>query len=231
MRPVYRFIVVLALLYLAYVILRQAAPVMQEGEGLSDAARVIGWFIAAVILAGVAGVVLAVTVVPAIGERVGAFFYSPDEEMEPDPHGPAVSLYAQGDYEGAIEAYRELLEKQPDDLQCASEIARIYAEKLEDPAKAAECLEDALEVDHGQDETAHLAFRLVDLYENDLDDHPRAVALLNQVIDTMPDTRHSANARHRLKVLGEKMQAPQESEEAPAPEPEEDDSTDSKKET
>lgn len=203
MRPVFKYLIILGLVWLAFVTFWHVASVLQEGEGVEAVGSVIGPFLLAVVLAVVAAVFLALTVVPAIGQRIGSYFYNPDEEIEPDPHSPAIAKYAQGDYEGAIREYERLLESVPDDLQAASEIARIAGERLGDYPRAAACLEKALEVEHGQEETAHLAFRLVDLYEKHLDDHPRAVALLEQIIETMPETRHSANARHRLKEIGE----------------------------
>ena len=45
-------------------------------------------------------------------------------------------------------------------------------------------------------------FRLAELYEEVKDDTPQSVSILEQVVELFPETRHSANATHRLRELG-----------------------------
>jgi TolA-binding protein len=49
---------------------------------------------------------------------------------------------------------------------------------------------------------AFLMFRLSEIYEEDFQDHDTAGAILSQIIELFPDTRHSANARTKTRQWG-----------------------------
>ena len=51
-----------------------------------DGTRIMVLFLGIVLIAVVIGTTVAITVVPAIGESVGSFFYNPDEKIEKDSH-------------------------------------------------------------------------------------------------------------------------------------------------
>jgi TolA-binding protein len=51
-------------------------------------------------------------------------------------------------------------------------------------------------------DAAYLLFRLAELYEQDRHDRTTAAAIMQQVISEFPETRHSANARHKLHEWG-----------------------------
>jgi TolA-binding protein len=51
-------------------------------------------------------------------------------------------------------------------------------------------------------DAAFFMFRLAELHEEDKQDLATATGILQQVVDTFPDTRHAANATHRLRELG-----------------------------
>lgn len=111
----------------------------------------------------------------------------------------AVAKMAQGDYEGAIEEYEEMLRNEPDKPFPIGEMARIYAEKLKDPQKALAVLQKHLN-SHAwpEDDSAFLMFRMVDIQVEALGDLEGARERLQQIIGAFPNTRHSANAHHKM---------------------------------
>lgn len=197
MRIVGRIIIVLALGWVAFVLFTQAQHQQQLGEEADHTITMM--LFAGVILVGcVAGAVVALSLIPAIGDAVGHFFYAPNERVAQDPHAAAVAKVAQGDYEGAVEAYLAVWEKDPADTLAASEAARIYCERLGRPEAAAELLEGAVKEELPAEEGAFLASRLVDVYWGYQHDAIRAREVLIQIAESLPDTRHAANAQHRI---------------------------------
>ena len=84
-------------------------------------------------------------------------------------------------------------------------MAKIQCEHLENPAGAAETLEEALKKEWPPESAAFLSSRLVDVYWKYQHDAPSARALLMQIIEAMPETRHSANAMHRLQEIDKQL--------------------------
>lgn len=152
------------------------------------------------ILVGVGGGLWAVKVfIPWLGEALGTFFYSSGEEVRLDESMRAAAKVAQGDYEGAIEEYEKLVRERPEDPHPVAEIAKIHSERLHDHATAIEVLSRHLQSrDWPVDDAAFLMFRLADIHTQKLQDYDAARAVLEQVISNFPNTRHSANAHHRL---------------------------------
>ncbi len=157
----------------------------------------------AVILLGAGiAIIFALTVVPFFAERAAGLVYGPTEKLEKGPHADALSRAAQGDYEGAIAAYeRVLADKDPEDTLALSEIAHLYADKLGDPQAAVDRLTAALERDWEPDKAAFLTFRLADLYWKNLAQFEPARLLLEQILERMPGSTHSANAMHRIREI------------------------------
>ena len=179
------------------------AEKQQEG-GLGDAGRVL--FRLAVCL--VVGIYMAVMFLayglPAIVQRATTEMYGSGAEAEIDPMHDARSLFAQGDYEGAIEAYRGVAQEHPDDRFPWMEMAKIQTDNLEDPDAAIVTLREGLEAQEWTvNNAAFFLFRIADLYEKQKEDLESTAQLLQQIVDLFPGTRHSANATHRLRELGE----------------------------
>ena len=115
----------------------------------------------------------------------------------------ARAFVAQGEYEGAIAAYRAVTLAQPENRFPWVEIAKIQHDNLEDPDASIATLRAALESREWRvNDTAFFMFRLAELYEEVKDDTPQSVSILEQVVELFPETRHSANATHRLRELG-----------------------------
>jgi tetratricopeptide (TPR) repeat protein len=153
--------------------------------------------------AGLVGIVFATQILPLLANRVSEAVLASNEEVEPDPFHLARVLMAQGEWEGAIEAFKAGAEKNPGDRMPWVEIARIQRQNLENPSAALATLRQAIESnDWEQDDVAFLMFRLVEIYEEDFQDHNNASAVLTQVMELFPETRHSANARTKLHQMG-----------------------------
>src|SRR5438093_10135262 len=107
----------------------------------SDPTKTVLYF-GGVVLVGLAiGGIVATSLVPAIGDWVGSYFFSPDVEAEKDPHAKAMGLVARGDFEGAVEEYRAMFKENPEDTLALMEAARLDSEKLGRPQEAAALIE------------------------------------------------------------------------------------------
>jgi tetratricopeptide (TPR) repeat protein len=194
-----RPLLILGLAYVAFVLFHEAR-IAQKNPDI-DPSKIVTLFIGTVLVGGAAAIVVATMVMPRIGDAVGNFFFSPNEQIEKDPHSAAQAALARGDYSEAITEYEQIVENDPSDTLSYSELAKIYCENLDDVPGAAEVLEEALQREWPPDDAAFLTSRLVDVYWRYQHDASAARALLLQIIETMPGTRHSANAEHRLREI------------------------------
>jgi len=168
-----------------------------EGE------RTLNGVLLAVLSAGLIGTFFVLQILPAFVQRATHAVYDSGEMVEKDVMHDARSLLAQGEYEGAIAAFRTAADLEPTNRLPWVEIAKIYKDHLEQPAAAVETLRLALENHEWPvNDAAYLLFRLAELYDECLADRNSAVAIMQQVIDQFPSTRHSANARHKLGEWG-----------------------------
>lgn len=149
----------------------------------------------------------AMFLLPAVGEWIGNLFYSAPEEVEPDKYGEAASKLAQGDYEGAIKTYRAVAKDDPNTRFPHVEIAKIQVEQLHDAGAAIQTIQTALDSkEWPENDTAFYMFRLAELYQQEFGDEETAKGFLNRVMETFPETRHSANARHKLNEIEQAAQ-------------------------
>ena len=174
-----------------------------EPRGISSGAKILVGIVLILLLGTYAAIFFGVFVLPKAVHRFTHMFYGSAEEVEADPMHDARAFYAQGDYEAAIAAYRAVALAQPENRFPWVEIAKIQHENLEDLDASIETLRTALESHEWRvNDTAFFMFRLAELYENEKDDKPQSVSILQQVVELFPETRHSANATHRLRELG-----------------------------
>ena len=83
------------------------------------------------------------------------------------------------------------------------EISKIQRDYHKDPHAAIATLREAVEGQEWQvNDAAYLMFRLAEVYDESLGDRTSAAAIMQQVADQFPETRHSANARHKLHEWG-----------------------------
>ncbi len=178
---------------------------VEMGKEEADMGKVVGYFCGVVLIGVTSGILFVVMVMPMLGDVLGNLFFQPNEQIEKNPHADALGAVARGEYAEAVEEYRKVVENDPTDTLAYSEIAKISCEHLDDPAGAAETLETALQQEWPPDDAAFLSARLVDVYWNHQHDARSARAMLLQIIEAMPGTRHSANAQHKLKEIEEQI--------------------------
>jgi len=141
-------------------------------------------------------------VMPAIGDKIGEFFYSAPEKVEEDPYAKAAATLSRGDYDEALKAYRSLSKENPRDRFPVVEISKILMHKKSNVDDAISTLQEAL--DRGgwrENDEAFFLFRLSDIYREEKEDKEKAREYLMTTIERFPDTRHSANATHKLHEL------------------------------
>lgn len=160
-----------------------------------------------VIVVGLVGGILAVKFfIPWLGDAMGESIYSSGEQTEQDEMTKAAACIATGDYAGAIEHYEKMLEAKPDDPFPVAEIAKVHAERLHDPQAALRALEEHLQSKEWPvDDAAFIMFRIADVHLTHRHDFETARDMLEQIIGNFPNTRHSANAHHKMSEI-EQMQ-------------------------
>lgn len=181
----------------------EALPGVRAHRQQLEGERTFNGILLAFVSAGVVGIFFVVSVLPSIAHRFTHAVYDSAEMVETDPMHDARSLVAQGDYDGAIEAFKEASKADPMNRLPWVEIAKIQKDNLEMPQAAIDTLRTALESQEWQvNDAAYFLFRLAELYDEELQNRDAAVQILQQVCDEFPETRHSANARHKLHEWG-----------------------------
>lgn len=181
----------------------ELVPAQTEDEGLGDAARVLFRGLMFLVLGLYAAGMFVTYILPEIVNTATREMYGSGAEVEDDPLHDARALFAQGDYEGAIEVYRSVAKQTPDDRFPWVEIAKIQNTNLDDPDAAIATLREGLESkEWSVNNAAFFMFRIAELFEKEKEDRETAVQLLQQVVELFPETRHAANATHRLREMG-----------------------------
>jgi tetratricopeptide (TPR) repeat protein len=143
-------------------------------------------------------------VLPALSHKAAqSMFSDSNEKSEQDLLHGARALVAQGDYENAVAAYRKAIIKDPSNRLAWTDMAKLYADKLEQPRLAVASLREAYEEHEWKEEDAtFLLFRISERQLNDCEDQEAGAATLSEIIEKFPSTRHSANAMQQLRQLG-----------------------------
>ena len=141
---------------------------------------------------------------PSLADKVGAFFFSAPEKIQPDPLIKAAAKVSQGDYEGAIKAYQAIALEEPENRFPIFEIAKIQQDHLRDVDAAIKTFENSLEeTEWPENDAAAIMFRLQHIYLESKEDEEHAKAILENIMERFPETRHSANAHHRLNEINQ----------------------------
>lgn len=181
--------------------------VEHEIEG-KRAMRIFTGLLLTFLTAGIVGLVLVVYLLPLFAQKLTHAVYDSGELLEKDLMREAHSLLAQGEYELAIEAFKKVASEDPYNRLPWVEIAKVYRVNLHDPTTALSTLREALESkDWPVDDAAYLMFRIAELYDEDFDDRATATGIMHQVVEEFPETRHSANAAHKLREWEAEEQA------------------------
>lgn len=170
----------------------------EQKQGL-EGSKTFSGVMLAFISAGLIGVFFVFQILPSLAQRVTHAVYDSAEMMEHDVMHDARSLLAQGDYEGAITAFKKAADADPMNRLPWVEISKIYKDYLNDPDAAVQTIRHALERQAWEpNDAAYFLFRLAELYDSLQGDRASAVAIMQQVVEQFPNTRHSANASHKL---------------------------------
>lgn len=182
---------------------------MQSMEGQ----QTLNGILLAFLSAGLVGIVFVFEILPLIAHKVTHAVYDSAEMVERDVMHDARALFAQGEYEGAIVAFRKAADADPTNRFPWVEIAKIQKDNLHDPAAAIATLSEAVQCQEWQvEDAAFFLFRLVELYDESMSDRESATGILNQVVELFPETRHSANALHKLREWEQQAAAAAENE-------------------
>jgi tetratricopeptide (TPR) repeat protein len=174
-------------------------PDLQSELGSLEGQKTFNGILLTFLSAGLVGIVFVVYLLPFFAQRVTHAVYDSAEMVEKDVMHNARSLVAQGDYPGAIAAYHEAAEADPLNRLPWVEIAKIQKDHLHDSQAAIQTIRHALESHAWEvNDAAYFLFRLAELYDEVEGDRASAMAIMNQVVEQFPGTRHSANASHKL---------------------------------
>ena len=155
------------------------------------------------LLAGLyAGFMFVMYILPALTDKATNAVLSSNETTAREPIHKAQAAYARGEYIEAITLYRAIAMEEPDNRLPWVEIAKIQHDQLEDPEISMNTLRTALEEHHWPaDDTAFFMGRIADIQLNSMDDKEACIAILEQIVETFPESRYSASATHRLNEI------------------------------
>ncbi len=181
----------------------EKAPELKAEIASAEGTRVFNGILLAFLSAGLVGIVFVVELLPIFAQKLTHAVYDSGEEVEQDAFHDARVLMAQGEWEGAIAAFREAAESDPLNRMPYVEISKIQRFNLEDPEAAVTTLREAIEGQEWEEnDAAFLMFRLAETYDEGMKDRESAGLIMEQVMEQFPETRHSANARTKLHEWG-----------------------------
>jgi len=176
----------------------KGGKLQMEIDGITNE-RIFEGVLLAFLSAGLVGIFFVVQILPSIAHRFTHAIYDSAEMLDTDSMHDARSLLAQGDYHGAIAAFRVAAAADPLNRLPWVEITKIYKDKLGDAAGAVQTIRHAMESQKWEiNDAAYFLFRLAELYDEVVGDRASARAILQQGVEQFPGTRHAANASHKL---------------------------------
>ncbi len=181
----------------------EKVPELKTELNTMEGQRTFNGILLSFLSAGLVGIVFVTWLLPIFAHKLTHAVYDSSEEVEADPFHDARVMMAQGEWDGAIESFRIAAGQDPMNRMPWVEIAKIQKTNQEDPAAAVATLREAIEgQEWEQNDAAFLMFRLAEIYDDDIGDRDSAAAILSQVMEQFPETRHSANARSKLHEWG-----------------------------
>ena len=196
-----RWILIVRLLIaviLGFCLLRRAQSTVAHGDIAS------AFFIAA--LMAMYGIVLFLlfgfSFIGKVAERFGNFYEPPDSNFRIMPeYSVAEARVNKGKYQEAVDEYRKVIVAHPDDVYPHLRIADLALKHLNDVKLAELELQSALGKATGEDTTALAAGRLADVYQHTLHDVTRALDVMKQLREKIPDTKQAKLAEERITTL------------------------------
>lgn len=173
-------------------------------QGVENKGSPIMTFIFFVLSGILAGFLVVTYALPSFVQTASEEVFGSTEAVGENPLTKAQAMVAQGKWKEAINAYRDAASEDETNRLPWVEMAMLTREKLEDSRGAVGLLDEAIERGGWREnDEAFFIFRKIEILQDDLEEHDSAVNLLREVIEKFPQTRHSANAMHKLHELGE----------------------------
>ena len=157
----------------------------------------------ALLLAGLYfGFIFVVYILPGITDKATTAVLASNETGARDPMYKAQAAVARGEYIEAITLYRALAMAEPENRLPWVEIAKIQLDKLEDAETAINTLQTALEDNEWPaDDAAFFMSRIAEIRLDEFHDKETCMAILEQIVETFPNSQYSARATHRLNEI------------------------------
>ena len=150
----------------------------------------------------VAFFIIGIPLIRKISEHTFSFYSPSDDSSKVMPeYSVAEARVNTGKYLEAIEEYRKVIVKHPDDMYPHLRIADIALKHLQDAPTAEMELQVALVKAKGEDSTALAAGRLADLYQLTLQNPARALEVMKQLQERIPDAKQTKLAEERIAIL------------------------------
>ena len=142
------------------------------------------------------------SVIERVANQFTNFYMPSDSDIQIHPeYSVAEARVKKGKYPEAIDEYRKVIEQHPDDIYPHLRIADLALQHLNDVKLAELELMSAFAKGTGKDTAALAAGRLADLYQHTLHDAARALAVMKQLREKIPDTKQVKLAEERIAVL------------------------------
>jgi hypothetical protein len=167
--------------------------------GFGQALIIVGVLVAV----GIVGfLIFGLPLISKIGESFGQSVTTADHGSRVMPeYSVAEARVKHGRYADAVEEYRKVIAEHPKDVYAHLRIASLAVDHLHDPRLAEMELLSAVSKAEGKDTSALAAGRLADLYQVTLQDPARALVVMKQLRDKIPNTKQAKLAEERIVAL------------------------------
>lgn len=171
-------------------------------SGNNDATNTFSQLPVLILTAIYLGVLFVLYILPTLTDRATSAVLGSNALVEKDPLHDARAASARGDYQEAMVIYAKVSQEEPSNRLPWVEIAKIQREKCQDPSTAIHTLTTALESHEWLlEDAAFFMGKIAEIYSQDLKNTSAAINILQRMIETFPNTRHAANAKHKLREL------------------------------
>ena len=173
-----------------------------DPDGPVEAFTTVGW----VVFIGLAwAIILGLPAFDWAVERLVGGLYTPgDSQFHVHPEFSIAEGHAAvGRYREAVDQFRNDIEKYPEEVTPHVRIAEISIEQLGEIDTGIAELQIALTKARSEDAFVLVAHRLADAYIERKHDVPAGVAVLDEILQRYPHSKHAIGARHRIQSLTE----------------------------
>jgi predicted negative regulator of RcsB-dependent stress response len=174
---------------------------VSKGGGLSPSDKFVG-LIVSILYGFVLFYLFGWPMIQHVVDRFGTLYTGSNENFRIAPEYSVAEARAQaGKYQEAIDEYRQVILKYPDDMYPHLRIADIALKHLQDVNTAELDLMTALAKASGADSSSLAAGRLADLYQLTLHNPGRALDVMKQLREKIPGTKQANLAEERIAIL------------------------------